>query len=69
MDGGVIVEVATPSEFSFDVAGQPRVYLPGVANSHKPGECCGATVGYDPGAAADARRRVAEFFGYHLRAQ
>ncbi len=53
----------------FDVAGQPRVYLPGVANSHKPGECCGATVGYDPGAAADARRRVAEFFGYHLRAQ
>lgn len=53
----------------FDDAGQPRVYLPDVANSHKPGECCGATVGGDPHAAADARRRVAEFFGYHLRAQ
>jgi dienelactone hydrolase len=51
----------------FDVKGQPRTYLPDVANRNKPGECCGATVGYDPPAAADARRRVAGFFGYHLR--
>ena len=50
----------------FDVEGQPRVYLPEVANRNKPGECCGATVGYDASAAADARRRVAEFFGRHL---
>jgi dienelactone hydrolase len=50
----------------FDVEGQPRTYLPDVANRNKPGECCGATVGYDPPAAADARRRVAGFFGYHL---
>jgi dienelactone hydrolase len=51
----------------FDVEGQPRAYLPDVANRNKPGECCGATVGHDPAAAADARRRVADFFGYHLR--
>lgn len=51
----------------FDVEGQPRTYLPEVANRNKPNECCGATVGYDPAAAADARRRVADFFGYHLR--
>ncbi len=53
----------------FDVAGQPRTYLAGVANRNKPGGCCGATVGYDAAAAADARRRVAEFFGYHLGAR
>ncbi len=51
----------------FDVEGQPRAYLPDVANRNKPGECCGATVSYDAAADADARRRVAEFFGYHLR--
>lgn len=51
----------------FDVEGQARTYLPDVVNREKPGGCCGATVGYDRRAAADARRRVAEFFGYHLR--
>lgn len=51
----------------FDVEEQGRTYLAEVANRNKPGECCGATVGYDAVAAADARRRVAEFFGYHLR--
>jgi dienelactone hydrolase len=51
----------------FDVEGQPRAYLPDVANRNKPGECCGATVSYDAAADSDARRRVAEFFGYHLR--
>jgi len=50
----------------FDVAGQPRVVLPDVANDNRPGGCCGATVGHDPAAAAAARRRIAEFFGYHL---
>jgi dienelactone hydrolase len=53
----------------FDVEGQPRAYLPDVVNDTKPGRCCGATVGYDAAAAADARHRVAEFFGYHLRAR
>ena len=51
----------------FDVEGQARTYLAEVANRNKPGECCGATVAYDAVADADARRRVAEFFGYHLR--
>lgn len=53
----------------FDVEGQPHTYLSDVENRNKPGGCCGATVGYDPRAAADARRRVAEFFGYHLGAR
>jgi dienelactone hydrolase len=51
----------------FDVEGQPRTYLSDVENRNKPGGCCGATVGSDAAAAADARRRATEFFGYHLR--
>jgi dienelactone hydrolase len=51
----------------FDVIGQPRAYLAEVANRNKPNDCCGATVAFDAGAFADARRRVAEFFGYHLK--
>jgi len=50
----------------FDVEGQAPTWLPGVENRNRPGGCCGATVAYDAAAAADARRRVAEFFGYHL---
>jgi dienelactone hydrolase len=53
----------------FDVEGQPRTFLPDVENMNLPGECCGATVGHDAAAAADARRRVEAFFGYHLRAR
>jgi dienelactone hydrolase len=53
----------------FDVEGQPRAYLPEVGNRNKPGECCGATVAFDAWAFRDARRRVAEFFGYHLKAR
>jgi dienelactone hydrolase len=51
----------------FDVEGQARTYLAAVENRNRPGGCCGATVGYDAAAAADARRRVAGFFGYHLK--
>jgi dienelactone hydrolase len=51
----------------FDVEEQPRAWLPDVENRNRPGGCCGATVGFDAGAAADAKRRIAEFFGYHLR--
>jgi dienelactone hydrolase len=50
----------------FDVEDQPRTFLTDVVNDNRPGGCCGATVGYDARAAADARRRVADFFGYHL---
>lgn len=51
----------------FDVEGLPKTFRAEVANRNRPGGCCGATVAYDPAAAADARRRVAEFFGYHLK--
>ena len=50
----------------FDVRGQARAVLPGVENRNQPGGCCGATVGYDASADADARRRVEAFFGRHL---
>ncbi|HET7344020.1 MAG TPA: dienelactone hydrolase family protein [Methylomirabilota bacterium] len=53
----------------FDVVGQPRVVLPEVENRNKPGGCCGATVGFDAAANADARRRVEEFFTRHLKAK
>jgi len=49
------------------VIGQPRAYLPDVANRNKPNECCGATVAFDAGAFTDARQRVTKFFGYHLK--
>lgn len=51
----------------FDVIGQKLTYLAEVGNRNKPGECCGATVGFQADAFADARRRVAEFFGRHLK--
>jgi len=51
----------------FDVEGQPRVFLPDVENRNaKTGRCCGATVGFDAVANADAHRRIGEFFGRHL---
>jgi dienelactone hydrolase len=53
----------------FDVVGQPLAYLPDVGNRNKPNECCGATVGFDARAFADARRRVAAFFGRWLAAR
>jgi dienelactone hydrolase len=50
----------------FDVEGQPRMELTDVVNQNRPGGCCGATVGYDAEAAADARRRVTEFLARQL---
>jgi dienelactone hydrolase len=50
----------------FDVKGQPRAWIADVENRNRPNKCCGATVGYDAAADADAHRRVAEFFGRHL---
>jgi dienelactone hydrolase len=49
----------------FDVEGQPREVLAHVENDNRPGG--GATVAYDPAAAADARRRIEDFLGRHLR--
>jgi dienelactone hydrolase len=51
----------------FDVEDQPRTYLPQVGNRNKPGGCCGATVGYDPDAAARAREDVERFLARHLK--
>src|SRR5688572_3656011 len=57
--GGEVSIVLYPGAVHyFDVEGLPRTWLPDVENRNRPGECCGATVGWDPGAAADARRRV-----------
>lgn len=50
----------------FDVAGQPRTVLPDVENRNRPGGCCGATVGHDAAADADAHRRVEAFLARHL---
>jgi dienelactone hydrolase len=51
----------------FDIEDQKREYLPSVANRNKPNECCGATVGYNAEAAADAHRQVEAFIGRHLK--
>jgi dienelactone hydrolase len=68
--GADVTLVLYPGAFhAFDVEGPTRAWLAGVVNRNRPGGCCGATVGYDPVAAADARTRVAEFFGYHLGAR
>lgn len=51
----------------FDVEAQPRVFLAEVENRNaKDGSCCGATVGFDAAANADAHRRIGEFFARHL---
>jgi dienelactone hydrolase len=51
----------------FDVEGQPRVFLPEVENRNAAtGQCCGATVGFDAPANADAHRQVGAFFARHL---
>lgn len=50
----------------FDVEGQRKEVLAGVENPERPGGF-GATVAYQAEAAADARRRVEEFLGRHLR--
>jgi dienelactone hydrolase len=63
----VSVEVLPGAFHYFDFEGQPRTVLEHVGNDNKPGGCCGATVAYDAAANERAHRRVAEFFGYHLR--
>ena len=51
----------------FDVEGQRREFLADVENRNaKSGRCCGATVGFDAAANADAHRRVGDFFARHL---
>lgn len=50
----------------FDVEGQRREILADVENDNRPGGY-GATVAYQPEAAADAHRRIEQFLARHLR--
>ena len=50
----------------FDVEEQKKEYLPDVGNDFKPSGR-GATVSYQPEAAADAYRQVERFFGQYLK--
>jgi dienelactone hydrolase len=51
----------------FDNADYPLQVLPDVENRNKPGDCCGATVGYQPEAAAAAFAEVERFLAKHLK--
>jgi len=51
----------------FDNPSQGLLHVPDVVNGNKPGGCCGATVGYDAGARADAVERVERFLAEHLK--
>jgi dienelactone hydrolase len=50
----------------FDAPDNPVHYRPEVRNRNKPGGCCGATVGTEPAARADAIRTVTQFFAVEL---
>ncbi|MEX2222626.1 MAG: dienelactone hydrolase family protein [Candidatus Rokuibacteriota bacterium] len=52
----------------FDVEGRRREVLAEVENDNRPGGF-GATVSYQPEAAADAQRRIEDFLARHLRQQ
>jgi dienelactone hydrolase len=65
----VAIEVFPGAYHYFDFEGLAKTVLPHVGNDTRPGGCCGATVAFDAPAFSAARRRVAEFFGYHLRAR
>jgi len=63
----ITIELFPGAYHYFDFAGMTKRVLPDVGNENKPGGCCGATVEYNENAFRTARRRVAEFFGYHLK--
>ena len=63
------IDVLPGAYHYFDFEGLSRTILPDVGNDNRPGGCCGATVAFDAAAYATARRRIAEFLGYHLRAK
>ena len=65
----VSIELLPGAYHYFDFVGQEKTVLAHVGNDNKPGGCCGATVEYNATALATARRRISEFFGYHLRAR
>jgi dienelactone hydrolase len=50
----------------FDALDRPVHFRPEVRNRNRPGGCCGATVGTEPAARADAIREVTQFFASEL---
>jgi len=65
----VTLELLPGAYHYFDFVGQQRTVLAHVGNDNKPGGCCGATVEYNAAALETARRKIAAFLGYHLRAR
>jgi dienelactone hydrolase len=50
----------------FDAPNRPVRFRPEVRNRNRPGGCCGATVGTEPAARAEAIREVTQFFASGL---
>src|SRR5574337_24541 len=63
----VTVKIYPGAYHYFDNADYPPQVLPDVENRNKPGNCCGATVGYQPEAAADALKQVETFLARDLK--
>lgn len=63
----VHVHVYPGVHHSFDNPAVTHYYYAAARNPNKPGGCCGATVGYDASAHADAIGRVAEFLRVQLK--
>jgi len=64
--GPMEIHVYPGAHHSFDTPDSPVRYRAEVRNRSKPGGCCGAHVGTDPAARADAIVRVTGFFAHHL---
>ena len=60
------IKVYPDAHHGFDAPNNPVHYRPEVRNRNKPGGCCGATVGTEPAARADAIREVTQFFAVEL---
>lgn len=60
------ITVYPDAPHGFDAPNNPVHYRPEVRNRNKPGGCCGATVGTEPAARAEAIREVTQFFAVEL---
>ena len=60
------IKVYPDAHHGFDAPNNPVHYRPEVRNRNKPGGCCGATVGTEPAARAEAIREVTQFFAVEL---
>jgi dienelactone hydrolase len=64
----ISIKVYPGAHHSFDAPATPLRYRPEVRNHSKPGGCCGATVGTDPEARADAIGEVTGFLAARVAA-